>query len=106
MTTWLQRAALILLPGGLLLYCASLCFRCRHRRELACTLPNGSRGLQCANCLRTRPHPWGGTEPRYRRTQEVEPSGNSGELTGIARVMAEAGQHEWHAAVERMEARR
>lgn len=92
MTTWLQRAALILLPGGLLLYCAALCFRCRHRRELACTLPNGARGLQCANCLRTRPHPWGGAEPRCQRTHEVEPSGNSGQLTGIARMAQDAGQ--------------
>ena len=102
----MTRLLLILLPGGLLLYCASLCFRCRHRRELACTLPDGTRGLQCANCLRVRPHPWGGAEPRYRRTQDAEPFGNSEELTGIERVMAEAGQHEWHAAVERMEARR
>lgn len=64
--------------------------RCPHKRELF-DREDGVPVLRCERCHRVRSNILAGVTPAYRRTQEAgEPSGNSGQLTGIEREQADA----------------
>lgn len=82
----MSRLLLLALPGGVLLYAASLLLRCHHQHEIFDRV-DGVSVFRCAECYRERPNILAGAQPAYKRTQE---RGNYPEIpegsTGIERM--------------------